>query len=90
MQAGPRIPVGVQLETAEVGPTAGPTWRLSHLRLHAPAFVAERFCAEVRRQPAAAAVDPALHDLVDDHCRQQRSLRRVGRHAVHEEPSRGL
>jgi hypothetical protein len=23
--------VGIQLENAEVGPTSGPTWRLSHL-----------------------------------------------------------
>ena len=26
------IPVGIQLRKAEVGPTSGPTWRLSHLR----------------------------------------------------------
>ena len=31
MQVGPRIAVGVQLEKAEVGPTSGPTRRLSHL-----------------------------------------------------------
>ena len=31
IQAGPWIPVGIQLEKAEVGPTSGPTWRLSHL-----------------------------------------------------------
>ena len=30
MQAGPCISVGVQLEKAEVDPTSGPTWRLSH------------------------------------------------------------
>ena len=32
MHGGPCIPVGIQLnlETAEVGPTSGPTWRLSH------------------------------------------------------------
>ena len=30
MQAGPRIPQGIQLEKAEVGPTSGPTRRLSH------------------------------------------------------------
>jgi hypothetical protein len=29
-QVGPRIPVGMQLQKAEVGPTSGPTWRLSH------------------------------------------------------------
>jgi hypothetical protein len=29
-QVGPRIPVGLQLEKAEVGPTPGPTWHLSH------------------------------------------------------------
>jgi len=31
MQVGPCIPVGLQLEKAEVGPTSGPTRRLSHL-----------------------------------------------------------
>ena len=31
MRVGPCIPVGIQLEKAEVGPTSGPTWRLSHL-----------------------------------------------------------
>jgi hypothetical protein len=31
MQVGPCIRVGIQLEKAEVGPTSGPTWRLSHL-----------------------------------------------------------
>jgi hypothetical protein len=30
-QAGPRIPVGTQLEKAAVGPTSRPTWRLAHL-----------------------------------------------------------
>jgi hypothetical protein len=30
MQVGPCIPVGRQLETAEVAPTSGPTWHLSH------------------------------------------------------------
>jgi hypothetical protein len=30
MQIGPCISVGTQLEKAEVGPTSGPTWRLSH------------------------------------------------------------
>ena len=33
MQVGPRVPAGIQLEKAEVGPTSGPTWRLSHLPL---------------------------------------------------------
>jgi hypothetical protein len=32
MQVGPCISVGMQLEKAEVGPTSGPTWRLSHLK----------------------------------------------------------
>jgi hypothetical protein len=27
---GPCIPVGIQVQKAEVGPTSGPTWRLSH------------------------------------------------------------
>jgi hypothetical protein len=31
MRVGPYIPVGIQTEKAEVGPTSGPTWRLSHL-----------------------------------------------------------
>ena len=31
MQVGPRTPVGIQLEMAKVGPTSGPTRRLSHL-----------------------------------------------------------
>ena len=36
MQAGPCIPAGIQLEKAGVGPTSGPTRRLSHLaRPHA-------------------------------------------------------
>ena len=30
MRAGPCIPVGIQTEKAEVGPTSGPTWRPSH------------------------------------------------------------
>ena len=30
-QVGPCIPVRIQLKRAEVGPTSGPTWRLSHL-----------------------------------------------------------
>ena len=33
MPVGPCIPVGIQLYRAEVGPTSGPTWRLSHLAL---------------------------------------------------------
>jgi hypothetical protein len=32
MQVGSCIPVGIQLQKAEVGPTSGPTWRLSHFR----------------------------------------------------------
>jgi hypothetical protein len=31
MQASPRIPAEIQLQKAEVGPTSGPTWRLSHV-----------------------------------------------------------
>jgi hypothetical protein len=31
MQVGPCIPLGIQLETAGVGPTSGSTWCLSHL-----------------------------------------------------------
>jgi hypothetical protein len=30
-QAGPCIPVGMQLQKAEVGPMSGPIWCLSHL-----------------------------------------------------------
>ena len=36
MQVGPCMPVGIHLEKAEVGPTSGPTWRLSHFRLEEP------------------------------------------------------
>ena len=32
VQVGWCIPVGIQLEKAEVGPISGPTWRVSHLR----------------------------------------------------------
>jgi hypothetical protein len=32
MQVGPCIPMGIQLQKAEVGPTSGPTWRLFHPR----------------------------------------------------------
>jgi len=31
MQVGPCIPVGIQLQKVGVGPSFGPTWRLSHL-----------------------------------------------------------
>jgi hypothetical protein len=31
MPVGPCIPAGIQLEKAELGPTSGPTWRLSRL-----------------------------------------------------------
>jgi hypothetical protein len=34
MRVGPRIPVGIPLETADAGPTSRPTWRLSHLHRH--------------------------------------------------------
>ena len=40
MQVGPCIPVITQLERAEVGPTSGPTWRLSHLTSGSAAVVA--------------------------------------------------
>ena len=36
MEVGPCIPVGAQLERAEVGPTSGPTWRLSHTGVRCP------------------------------------------------------
>ena len=52
MQVGPCIPVGIQLLKAAVGPTSGPTWRLSHLvswhGLHAPPG---QFRQEVEGQP---------------------------------------
>jgi hypothetical protein len=35
-QVGPLIPVGIRLRKAEVGPTSGPTWRLSHLLSQQP------------------------------------------------------
>jgi hypothetical protein len=31
LRVGPCIPVGIQLEKTEAGPTSGPTWHLSHL-----------------------------------------------------------
>ena len=31
MQVEPCIPVGIQREKAEVGPTSGPAWRIYHL-----------------------------------------------------------
>jgi hypothetical protein len=34
MQAGPRVPAGIRLSKAEVGPTSGPTRRLPHLQRH--------------------------------------------------------
>ena len=33
MEVAPCIPVGIQLQKAEGGPTSGPTWRLSHSRV---------------------------------------------------------
>jgi hypothetical protein len=35
MRVGTCIRVGIRLEKAEVGPTSGPTWRLSHLQTSA-------------------------------------------------------
>ena len=54
MRVGPRTPVGVQLEKAEVGPTSGPTRWLSHLVavVAVPAAVAALAAAR-----AAAAVE---------------------------------
>jgi hypothetical protein len=43
MRVGPCIPVGIQREKAGVGPTSGPTWRLSHFRVST---------ARLRRGPA--------------------------------------
>jgi hypothetical protein len=34
MRVGPRIPVGIPLETVDAGPTSRPTCPLSHLRRH--------------------------------------------------------
>ena len=39
LQAGLCIPVGIQLEMAEVGPTSGPTRRLSHLGTSTASFL---------------------------------------------------
>ena len=36
IQVGPCISVGTQLNKAEVGPTSGPTWRLSHSKAFTP------------------------------------------------------
>ena len=53
MQVGPCIPVGIQLEKAAVGPTSGPTWRLSHLVLvHARADQHDHDAVVLRQQLA--------------------------------------
>ena len=39
MRVGPYISVGIQTEKAEVGPTSGPTWRLSYLVVSDQEFV---------------------------------------------------
>jgi hypothetical protein len=65
MQVGPRIPVGAQLEKAEVGPSSGPTWRPPHLRARRPAAAAA--C------PRAGAGRPA------DHSRPRHRLAMGGR-----------
>jgi hypothetical protein len=52
MPVGPCIPVGIQLEKAEVGPTSGPTRRLSHLL---------RLVQDVFLVVAVRALRPAAH-----------------------------
>jgi hypothetical protein len=47
MEVGPRIPVGIQLETPEVGPTPGPT----KLATASPAARAARPVRSARRSP---------------------------------------
>jgi hypothetical protein len=46
MQVGPCIPAGIQLGKAAVGPTAGPTGRLSHLS--SPRSSSPKSCAVSR------------------------------------------
>jgi hypothetical protein len=58
MPVGPCIPVGIKLETAEVGPTSGPTWRLSHL-LHVVRVETLRWSAD--NPPVRAAKPSARH-----------------------------
>ena len=56
MQVGPCIPVIIQLQKAEVGPTSGPTWRLSHLDFGLAARSARtqhRACPPLRAPTAA-------------------------------------
>jgi hypothetical protein len=55
MQAGPCIPVGVRLEKAEVRPTSGPTWCLSHLG------AGRRARAAAGRQPSLAVGESVLN-----------------------------
>ena len=55
MVGGPCITVGIQLQKAEVGPTSGPTWRLSHFR--AGALAVPR-AAAVHRLVQLPAPDP--------------------------------
>jgi hypothetical protein len=54
MQVDPYTTVGTQLEKAEVGPTSGPTWRLSHLL--------EARAGPIAREPARRLLQPlAVH-----------------------------
>ena len=52
MQVGACIHVGILVQKAEVGPTSGPTWCLSHFVQLAPRAV-ERRARRRRRRPAA-------------------------------------
>ena len=56
MQVGPCIPVGIQLEQAEDGPTSGPAWHLSHLN-------SASLSARAAAAPAATAAAAGLHSF---------------------------
>jgi hypothetical protein len=55
MRVGPCIPVGIQLEKVEVGPTSGPTWRLSHFG-HDEVDEADRRPRDAVRRPVVQRV----------------------------------
>ena len=72
MQVGPRTPVRIQLQKAEVGPTSGPTRRLSHLGLE-PEALDE--AGPVTRGLEAEHLEPAaVRGLVIIECRVRGGL----------------
>ena len=59
MRVGPCIPVGIQQEKAEVGPTSGPTWRFPHLRNTRPVWQASPWWRLHRLRSACSTSRPA-------------------------------